>query len=196
MDRFHYPYVVERTEAFGALLREARLASGEPLGVRDLAGIVGVPYDRYLALESGDARPTERELFMLVGSVVPDGGAALAAAHLLPAIAIRPALRRFAEVMELKLRAREHRGDWSESTLDQALARVMMEAGELAEAITVKRTGQDLPSSEVRDEATDVALEGFIAWDLARGPLRSRDRGRAFPQVTGYVKEGAEDASA
>lgn len=61
---------------------------------------------------------------------------------------LRPSVKRFAEVMESKLRVNDHRGGWDNCNSQWLLAKVMEELGELLQA--------QMPA-EIAEEAADAA---------------------------------------
>lgn len=178
------PYQEERTPILGELLSAARRRAGR--GVCDVAMSAGIPTARYTEIEAGTSRPTSLEFAGIVAAV------GLVGPHLVEAlvvmadpVAVRPAIQSFAIGIELKLRAREARGDWAADTatgrpamsLSTAVDHAYQELAELAEALG---TGDTIG---IIDEAIDVGAQALIAWDLARAPYTSQDRGRRVAEA-------------
>ncbi|MBN2257841.1 MAG: hypothetical protein JW704_08450, partial [Anaerolineaceae bacterium] len=66
-------------------------------------------------------------------------------------ISIRPALLKFAELMEEKLRANDHKGGWDDETTTYLFKRLKEEVGELEEALKMRSV------YEIRHECVDAA---------------------------------------
>lgn len=73
----------------------------------------------------------------------------------------RPAVKQFAERMEIKLRARDYKGGWDGCTLERLLAQLEDEENELREAI---EAGHE---PEIIEEAVDVANLCMMLADVA-----------------------------
>ena len=86
-------------------------------------------------------------------------------------LVLRPSVLRFAELMELKLRANDHKGGWSEDEAHALLQRASEELAEVDEAVSQEAlayvTGKSTPEMrrKVADECADVALHllGVVA---------------------------------
>lgn len=169
-------HVAEGSPATAAALRAALDARGATPAA--LANMAGLKVSRVEDLLAG-GRPTEIELVTLATAL----GASLADfPHPLyggPPIDIRPTVMTFAMAMELKLRAREHRGDWADIDMGKAFRHLATEFGELASALN-KGSALDLS-----DEAVDVANQAMIIWDRTRAPYGGHDRGRAIVDAGG-----------
>lgn len=80
-------------------------------------------------------------------------------------IRLRPELRRFAEMMELKLRKNDHKGGWLMDDERDLLIRMVEEQGELAKEV-------DRGSPErAAAEAVDVANFAMMIAGNALGPM-------------------------
>jgi len=75
---------------------------------------------------------------------------------------IRPELSRFAEIMERKLKANDHRGGWRTCDPLFLLARLLEEAGELAGAVCSPAYDRRL----IQKEAADVANFAMMIADV------------------------------
>lgn len=90
-------------------------------------------------------------------------------------IELRPCVRRFAELMELKLRANDHKGDWQEDEAHALIERARHELKELEEAVTAEAyafvTGRSNPAMRraVADEAAATANFCLMVADVCRG---------------------------
>lgn len=71
-------------------------------------------------------------------------------------VKLRPELLRFAEEMEKRLRANDHKGGWEDDSDDSLLARLREETNELADALA-KLPGRSGDQLMVTLEAADVA---------------------------------------
>jgi NTP pyrophosphatase (non-canonical NTP hydrolase) len=80
-------------------------------------------------------------------------------------IVLRPEVRRFAELMELKLRENDHKGGWGDDTCGALFARMIEEGDELHEALAQIRP---IPE-KVASEAADVANFCLMIADNAGG---------------------------
>lgn len=71
---------------------------------------------------------------------------------------LRPEVQRFAEAMEKRLRANDHKGGWCDCPLDYLITRLDEETSELLVALG-KAVGFNLQrgASRIRKEAADVA---------------------------------------
>lgn len=78
-------------------------------------------------------------------------------------VILRPALRRFAEQMELKLRDNDHKGGWKECSNNYLLKRLLEEYQEL-----LKTLAPGGLSFYTTDEAVDVANFAMMIADNAR----------------------------
>jgi len=76
-------------------------------------------------------------------------------------VELRPALRWFAEQMELKLRANDHKGGWNQCSLQYLFEKLDEEVGELSATLT---------NEETIREAADVANIAMMIADNARQP--------------------------
>lgn len=85
---------------------------------------------------------------------------------------IRVELMRFAEALEAKLSANDHKAHWSTVTLEHLLSRLVDEVEELAGALDAD-TG--LVDEDIQSEACDVAAFAMFIWDVieARKVLES-----------------------
>lgn len=90
-------------------------------------------------------------------------------------IELRPEVQRFAELMELKLRANEHKGGWEEDEAHALIERAREEIKELEEAVTSEAyayvTGRSTPAMRrtIADEAAAVANFMLMVADVCRG---------------------------
>lgn len=140
---------------------------------------------RYREIEEGTARPTDLELRAIAAALqIPDEGL-LELLALAPPVQIRPTVLAFAAALELKLRAREHRGEWVGMVHPLAFIHTGDEFGELARAI---KAGTHVA---IADEAVDLAAQAMIHWDVARaseapGPV-SLNRGRVEVLDAGHM---------
>ena len=74
----------------------------------------------------------------------------------------RPEVVAFADAMEARLRANDHKGGWQRCSIDWLLARLIQEAGELAEEVIAEITEKG-----VLYEAADVANFAMMIADRA-----------------------------
>ena len=92
----------------------------------------------------------------------------------------RPAVVRFAQLMERKLRGRDYKGGWKNCTLQCLVGGMMEEVFELTGAMDAILT-DDGPTNlyAVIEEAVDVANYCMMLWML-RGLLRGLSRMRSW----------------
>lgn len=86
----------------------------------------------------------------------------------------RPAVAWFAEQMEKKLQANEHKADWSEGDVDYLFRRLLEEVMELHEACVAKHYSHGATSDEIAMEAADVA--NFAMMIATSGSFAHRGR--------------------
>jgi NTP pyrophosphatase (non-canonical NTP hydrolase) len=79
-------------------------------------------------------------------------------------IRVRPEVARFAELMEQKLRANDHKGHWRGSSLSYLIARLREECGELIDAVLYE---EDSTPGHITEEAADVANFAMFIADVA-----------------------------
>lgn len=79
-------------------------------------------------------------------------------------IRVRPEVARFAELMEQKLRANDHKGHWLGSSLSYLIARLREECGELIDAVLYE---EDSTPGHITEEAADVANFAMFIADVA-----------------------------
>mgnify|MGYP000899229991 FL=1 len=77
---------------------------------------------------------------------------------------VRPEVAKFAELMEQKLRANDHKGHWRGSSLSYLIARLREECGELIDAILYE---EDSAPGHITEEAADVANFAMFIADAA-----------------------------
>ena len=75
-------------------------------------------------------------------------------------ITVRPEVARFAEAMERKLAANDHKPHWRRYSTVHLLTRLFDEFLELQEAV------DDGVPERIRDEAVDVAAFAMMIWDM------------------------------
>ena len=92
----------------------------------------------------------------------------------------RPAVVRFAQLMECKLRERDYKGGWGNCTLQYLVGGMMEEVFELTGAMDAILT-DDGPTNlyAVIEEAVDVANYCMMLADVARAQIRREERGGA-----------------
>lgn len=74
------------------------------------------------------------------------------------ALDLRPEVAAFAQAMERKLRANDHKGGWANEPKGWLLDRAEAELLELRESVSwLQRSAEDLAVQSVLDEAADVA---------------------------------------
>lgn len=93
----------------------------------------------------------------------------------------RPEVVAFADAMEARLRANDHKGGWQQCSVDWLLARLIQEAGELAEEVVA-----EIAEQGVLYEAADVANFAMMIADRA-GELMCSNAGinGPMPQAKG-----------
>jgi hypothetical protein len=86
-------------------------------------------------------------------------------------VRIRPAVMKFAEAMELKLRENDHKGRVTDVRFDYALDRLWDEIRELDRAgfghVNISTTKEE--SAAIKTECVDVANFAMMAWFGADG---------------------------
>lgn len=90
------------------------------------------------------------------------------------AVALRPVVQRFAEVMEAKLRENDHKGGWEEDSPSDLFARLMEESNELERSFEpvagcVPVVHDAALASKVAREAADVANFAMMIADVCGG---------------------------
>ncbi len=88
---------------------------------------------------------------------------------------IRPEVQRFAEAMEGRLSANDHKGGWKECDYEYLLQRTLEEFQELDQAVIDGK-----PATEIRKEAADVAN---FAMMIADNYTRNNKGGPNEPHV-------------
>lgn len=81
-------------------------------------------------------------------------------------IRVRPEVAKYAELMEQKLRANDHKGHWRESSLSYLIARLREECGELIDAVLYE---EGSTPDHITEEAADVANFAMFIADVAGG---------------------------
>lgn len=77
---------------------------------------------------------------------------------------LRPQVRRFAELMELQLRANDHKGGWQDDSMSALFRRLKEECDELGEAIMYRVSRGE---KNVGREAADVANFAMMITDIS-----------------------------
>lgn len=92
----------------------------------------------------------------------------------------RPAVVRFAQLMERKLRERDYKGGWKNCTLQYLAAGMTHEVVELVDAMDAILT-DDGPTNlhAVIAETVDVANYCMMLADVAQAQMRREERGEA-----------------
>lgn len=83
----------------------------------------------------------------------------------------RPAVAWFAEQMESKLLANDHKADWHDSDTEYLMGRLLQEVLELHQAYL-----STCPNEEVVKEAADVANFAMMIADRVAGAFANRGR--------------------
>lgn len=93
-------------------------------------------------------------------------------------IELRPVVLWFAQQMELKLRANDHKGGWQDDEPEELAERISEELTELFVALKKRRAPQNW--KRVLKEAADVANVAMMVADHARSGGPSEDQGRTL----------------
>lgn len=86
-------------------------------------------------------------------------------------VQLRPQVRRFAKLMELRLRANDHKGGWQDDSMRALFRRLKEECDELDEAITYRVSRGE---KNVGHEAADVANFAMMITDISGGARTMR----------------------